>query len=69
MCIACPARVLSKSESKADVLDALGRQRTVTCPIDVEKGDYVLISMGFAIEKITNEQYNEFSEQAKCLMH
>jgi len=62
MCIACPAKVLSRSEERAEILDVHGRQRGVTCPIDAQAGDYVLIGMGFAIEKISEDTYNEFAD-------
>ncbi|MFC2175256.1 HypC/HybG/HupF family hydrogenase formation chaperone [archaeon] len=51
--------MLSKSGDRAEILDVHGRQRGVTCPLDAQPGDYVLIGMGFAIEKISEEKYNE----------
>lgn len=62
MCVACPARVLSRSDGKAEIVDALGRQRSVNCPIEAAAGDHVLIGMGYAIEKISAAQYAELAK-------
>ena len=62
MCIACPARVLSKKGERASIVDAHGRERDVNCPIDAQPGECVLIGMGFAIEKISSEKYEEIAE-------
>ena len=60
--MACPARVLSRSEDKAEIVDALGRQRSVNCPIEAAAGDHVLVGMGFAIERISAAQYDELAK-------
>lgn len=65
MCVACPAKVLSRNEDKAEILDVLGRQRVVKCPIEVKPNDFVLIGMGFAIEKISQEKYDEIADAYK----
>ncbi len=53
---------MSKSNGYADIVDAHGRHRQVKCPIDASTGDFVLIGMGFAIEKISEEKYSELAE-------
>lgn len=63
MCIACPAKVLSVNEGYVEVIDAVNRQRKVKCPIDAKAGDHVIIGMGYAIEKISREDFESRSRE------
>lgn len=62
MCISCPAKVLSRSEGKAEIVDVVGRQRQVICPIDAKVGDYVIIGMGHAVDRISKKEYDALAK-------
>ncbi len=72
MCLSIPSRVVEIDENNYATVDTLGVKRKVTLdliaePVDI--GDYVLIHVGFAMNKISKEEaedsinaYNEIVE-------
>jgi len=63
MCLAIPAKVVSKDEFMATV-DMMGNERVVGISLvpEVQIGDYVLIHAGFAIEIIDEVTAKETEE-------
>ncbi|GAA7260704.1 HypC/HybG/HupF family hydrogenase formation chaperone [Helicobacter pylori] len=59
MCLSIPSQVVSiNQEEKTCIVDTMGTQREVSLDIlqeEVEIGDYVLIHIGYAINKISQE--------------
>ncbi|RDU69563.1 HypC/HybG/HupF family hydrogenase formation chaperone [Helicobacter cholecystus] len=59
MCLSIPSQVVSiNQEEKTCIVDTMGTQREVSLDIlqeEVEIGDYVLIHIGYAINKISKE--------------
>lgn len=72
MCLSIPSKVIEVDENNMATVDTMGVKRKVTLdliPEKVEVGDYVLIHVGFAMSKISQEEarlsleaYNEIVE-------
>jgi len=59
MCLAVPARIISLNEATGmAVVDLAGVQKEVSTVLvdDVQNGDYVLIHVGFALHKLSEEE-------------
>lgn len=59
MCLSIPARIVERNEDNMATVDTMGVRRKVTLDLisqDVEIGDYVLIHVGFALNKISQEE-------------
>ncbi len=59
MCLAIPSRVVEISEDGTAVVDTMGVRRRVSLDLlqeEVSIGDYVLVHVGFAIEKLNEEE-------------
>ncbi|HIQ31696.1 MAG TPA: HypC/HybG/HupF family hydrogenase formation chaperone [Aquifex aeolicus] len=59
MCLAIPSRVVSVEEDGTAVVDTMGVKRKVSLEFmqeDVKEGDYVLIHVGFALQKLDEEE-------------
>ncbi|ACZ12121.1 HypC/HybG/HupF family hydrogenase formation chaperone [Sulfurospirillum deleyianum] len=75
MCLSIPSKVVEIDENNYATVDTLGVKRKVTLDLivePVEVGDYVLIHVGFAMNKISKEEaedsiaaYNEIAEAMK----
>ena len=73
MCLGIPGKVISKREGNLAEVDFGGVRREVSlmlCP-EAEVGDYVLVHVGFAIQRLEEEEALEtlklFEEIAKSL--
>jgi len=72
MCLSIPSKVIEIDENNYATVDTMGVKRKVTLDLIAEKvniGDYVLIHVGFAMNKISKEHaedsiaaYNEIAE-------
>jgi hydrogenase expression/formation protein HypC len=59
MCLAVPARILEIRSDSMALVDIQGTQREVSLMVldgDAAVGDYVLIHVGYAIERIDEEE-------------
>ncbi|MBN1446962.1 MAG: HypC/HybG/HupF family hydrogenase formation chaperone [Bacteroidetes bacterium] len=59
MCLAVPAKVLELRDDQMALVDISGTQREISLMVldgDVAAGEYVLIHVGYAIEKIDEEE-------------
>ena len=59
MCLAIPSKVIELYDDGTALVDTLGVRRKVSLelmPEPVEVGDYVLIHVGFAIQKLDEEE-------------
>lgn len=58
MCLAIPAEVVEVTEDETAVVDFGGAKKRVSLALvdDVERGDFVLVHAGFAIEKVDAEE-------------
>jgi len=59
MCLAVPAKVLELRDDNMALVDISGTQREISLMVldgDAAVGDYVLIHVGYAIEKIDEEE-------------
>ncbi|MCB2204897.1 HypC/HybG/HupF family hydrogenase formation chaperone [bacterium] len=59
MCLAVPAKVLELRDDNMALVDISGTQREISLMVldgDAAPGDYVLIHVGYAIEKIDEEE-------------
>lgn len=75
MCLSIPSKVVEIDENNYATVDTLGVRRQVTLDLISEPvyvGDYVLIHVGFAMNKISKEEaedsiaaYNEIAEAMK----
>jgi len=75
MCLSIPSRVVEIDENNYATVDTMGVKRKVTLDLiaeEVNVGDYVLIHVGFAMNKISKEHaedsiaaYNEIAEAMK----
>ena len=65
MCISVPARVLEVMEDGV-LVDINGNKRTATSPIQVKKGDYVVLGMGVVLEKASEEEFKHLSSVCAC---
>jgi hydrogenase expression/formation protein HypC len=60
LCLAVPAKVLSKKGDVAEVDFGEGTRRRVNiCLVDVEVGQYVIVHAGFAIEVLDEKEAKE----------
>lgn len=56
MCLAFPGRIVSKKGEKG-IVDFVGVKREViTALVEAEVGDYVLVHVGIAIQKLSKEE-------------
>ena len=58
MCLSIPSRIVNIDEHNNACIDTMGVQRTINLdlmPEPVKPGDYVLLHVGFAIAKISEE--------------
>lgn len=75
MCLSIPSKVVEIDENNYATVDTMGVKRKVTLDLIAEPvniGDYVLIHVGFAMNKIRKEDaedsiaaYNEIAEAMK----
>jgi hydrogenase expression/formation protein HypC len=58
MCLAIPAQVLELMEDDTALIEMGGVRKVVSLMLldGVEKGDYVLVHAGFAIERVDREE-------------
>ncbi|MDD2382557.1 MAG: HypC/HybG/HupF family hydrogenase formation chaperone [Sulfurospirillaceae bacterium] len=59
MCLSIPSKVVEIDEDNMATVDTMGVRRKVTLDLIAEKveiGDYVLIHVGFAMNKISKEE-------------
>lgn len=58
MCLAIPARVVQISDGERAVVDMGGVQKEVSLALleDVREGDYVIVHVGFALNKLDPEE-------------
>ncbi|MDD3323839.1 MAG: HypC/HybG/HupF family hydrogenase formation chaperone [Sulfurospirillaceae bacterium] len=73
MCLSIPSKVIEIDKDNVATVDTMGVKRKVTLDLmdeEVKIGDYVLIHVGFAMGKISEEEakqsialYNEIVEQ------
>ncbi len=62
MCLSIPSKVVHIDENNMATVDTMGVKREVTLDLIGEKvdiGDYVLIHVGFAMNKISQEEAME----------
>jgi hydrogenase expression/formation protein HypC len=63
MCIAIPAEVIELKENNVGVVDYGDlRQEVQLDLVDVKVGDFVLVHVGFAIQKLSREEALETRE-------
>mgnify|MGYP000920855379 FL=1 len=63
MCIAIPAEVIEKKEGNIGIVDYGDLRQEVRLDlVDVEVGDFVLVHVGFAIQKLSREEGFETRE-------
>jgi len=63
MCIAIPAEVIEKKEGNIGVVDFGDLRQEVRLDlVDVEVGEFVLVHVGFAIQKLTRNDGLETRE-------
>jgi hydrogenase expression/formation protein HypC len=63
MCIAVPAEVIEKKEGNIGVVDYGDLTQEVRLDlVDVDIGEFVLVHVGFAIQKLTREEGLETRE-------
>ncbi|MDX1808149.1 MAG: HypC/HybG/HupF family hydrogenase formation chaperone [Sulfurospirillaceae bacterium] len=77
MCLSIPSKVIEIDENNMAIVDTMGVKRSVTLDLIDEKvnvGDFVLIHVGFAMNKISQEEaeeslklYDEIVEQMNNL--
>lgn len=77
MCLSIPSKVIEIDENNMAIVDTMGVKRSVTLDLIDEKvnvGDFVLIHVGFAMNKISQEEaeeslklYDEIVEQMNSL--
>ena len=59
MCLSIPSKVVEIDKDNMAIVDTMGVRRQVTLDLineKVEIGDYVLIHVGFALNKISQEE-------------
>lgn len=59
MCLSIPSKVVEIDENNMAIVDTMGVRRQVTLDLideKVEVGEYVLIHVGFALNKISQEE-------------
>ena len=75
MCLSIPSKVVEIDKDNMAIVDTMGVRRQVTLDLineKVEVGEYVLIHVGFALNKISQEEaqlsldaYNEITAAMK----
>lgn len=72
MCLSIPSQVVSiNKKEKTCIVDTMGTQREVSLDIlqdEIEVGDYVLIHIGYAMNKISKEHALESLELYKQIV-
>lgn len=59
MCLSIPSKIIKISEDNMATTDTMGIQREVSLDLmsdEIEVGDYILIHVGFAMNKIDKEE-------------
>ncbi len=59
MCLSIPSRVVEVKEDKTALVDTMGVRRVISLELlseDVKENDWVLVHVGFAIEKLDEEE-------------
>ena len=59
MCLAIPSKVVELLEGNQAIVDTMGTKRIVSLELlqdSVSVGDYVLVHVGFAISKLSEEE-------------
>lgn len=65
MCLAFPGKIVSiKGNSTVADFDGIKKEINISL-VDVKKGDYVLVHVGFAIEKVSQETFGEINNYFK----
>ena len=62
MCLAVPAKVVEIRESSTALVETMGVRRLISLDLlqeEVKEGDYVLVHVGFAIQKLREEEVEE----------
>lgn len=62
MCLSIPSKVVEIDENNMATVDTMGVKRKVTLDLisePVEVGEYILIHVGFAMNKISTEEAHE----------
>jgi len=60
MCVAIPAKIIAIEGTTADVeVGGISRSISVQLTPDAQKGDYVLVHAGFAIQVVDQEEARE----------
>jgi hydrogenase expression/formation protein HypC len=69
MCLAVPARVLEITEDNMAVVDVGGVRRTVCLDLvtDVRVDDYVLVHVGFALQRIDQREAKRQAERLAAM--
>lgn len=69
MCLAIPARIVSRQENSMASVDIMGVSRTISLDLVPEavEGDFVLVHAGFALQLIDEATANETLELLKSL--
>ena len=63
MCLAIPAKVVElKENGKKAIVEQGAEQRQVLNLVEAEKGEFVLVQQGFAVEKISEKEARETFE-------
>ena len=71
MCLAIPSKIVEIRENNTAVVDTLGVKRVISLELlgdEVKEGDYVLIHVGFAIQKLSEEEALESLELFKQMI-
>jgi len=69
MCLAIPARVVTKEDANMASVDIMGVTRKVSLDLvpEANEGDYVLVHAGFALQVVDEEFANETLDLLKTL--
>jgi len=69
MCLAIPARIVTREENTMATVDIMGVSRTVSLDLvpEANEGDFVLVHAGFALQVIDEETANDTLELLKSL--
>ncbi len=71
MCLAIPSKIVEIRENNTAVVDTLGVKRVISLELlgdEVKEGDYVLIHVGFAIQKLSEGEALESLELFKQII-
>jgi len=69
MCLAIPARIVTREENTMASVDIMGVSRTISLDLVPEavEGDFVLVHAGFALQVIDEETANDTLDLLKQL--